>query len=97
MIRLADETATEAARPERNPAGEYRPARCLSTRDMSAHVMRHTNGDPGVASAHDVDCDGLDMALDVRGRHRRSIGFVATTLLMPGSPAVTSPPDHRRR
>jgi hypothetical protein len=97
MIRLADETATAAAGRERNPAGEYRLARCLSTRDMSAHVIRHTNGDPEGASASGADCDGLDLALDVRGRGRRPMVSIATPLLVPGSPAVTSPTDHRRR
>jgi hypothetical protein len=96
MIRLADEAATAAAMPRRNPAGEYRPARCLSTRDMSAHVTRHTNGAAGVASANGVDRDGLDAALDVRGRLRPLVALT-TTFRVPGSPAVTSPTDHRRR
>jgi hypothetical protein len=97
MIRLADETATAAARPERNAAGAYRPARCLSTRDMSAHVIRHLNDDAGGASANGVDGDGLDVALDLRGRGQRPMVSIATPLLVPGSPAVTSPIDHRRR
>jgi hypothetical protein len=97
MIRLADEAATAAAMPRGNPAGEYRPARCPSIRDMSAHMIRHTNDDPGVDSATCVDGDGLDASLDRRGRARRPIVALATTRLVPDSPAVTSPTDHRRR
>jgi uncharacterized protein (DUF4213/DUF364 family) len=60
-------------------------------------MIRHTNDDPGVDSATCVDGDSLDAALDRRGRARRPIVARATTRLVPDSPAVTSPTDHRRR
>jgi hypothetical protein len=64
---------------------------------MSAHVTRHTNDAAEAAPANDVDGDVLDAVFDVRGRARRPLVARTTTLRAPGSPAVTSPTDHRRR
>jgi hypothetical protein len=64
---------------------------------MSAHVTRHTNDAAEAAPANDVDRDVLDAVLDVRGQAPRPLVALTTTLRVPGSPAVTSPTDHRRR